>query len=162
MQIYNKDKVIGRVSLNRIFVEDIEGVGIWVDEEAPNSMQISSQICKKDFKNVEGRFIGIIDELIFNDDKYEDLAQYIISMVYGLIYNLNCNFKIYYLYTQPKSANKNKYNQGIIDKDNLIAYEQLGFKVVDEDRSILRHNIWRTNKSRKKFNMRELEEIYLP
>lgn len=162
MKIYNKDKVIGSVSFSRIFVEDIESLSIWIDSYIPNSMQINTQIGKKDFKNVEGRFIGIIDDLVFSDDKYTDLSQYIIPMIYGFIYNLNCNFGIYYLYTQPKSANCSKYRIDEIDFNNLDAYMTLGFKIVDEERSILRHNIWSSNRKRRKFDIKEFEEIYLP
>lgn len=162
VKIYNKDEVIGNVSFNRIFVEDVESLSIWVDSYAPNSMQISTQIGRKDFKNVEGRFIGIIDELVFNNDKYTNLAQYIIPMIYGFVYNLNCNLGLYYLYTQAKSANQSKYSIDEIDFNNLDAYITLGFKVVDEERNILRHNIWSENRERRKFDIKEFEEIYSP
>lgn len=160
MDIYEGEKKIGNVSFNRIFVESAQDIGIWLDNEAPNSMKIGTYIYKNDFKIVEGRYVGIIDELIL-DKKYikEGWADCAIYMIYSLI--LAWGFKIYYLYTQPKSSVREEYMEDVIATSNLKTYLSLGFEIVNNYKSILRKDMWHETKDRLEFDD-GMEKIYLP
>lgn len=155
--IFHKDNRIGRVSLNRIFVEEIEAIGVWMDNEAPNSMEIGTQIYE-DFSVVEGRYIGILDELIL-DKGNEELHEVIIAAMYSFIRYLG--FKMYYLYTQPKSCVETEYLEDVMSIEAIDVYSSLGFEMVDEDRIVMCKDLWHEDRNRKKIN-ESMKKIYFP
>lgn len=160
MDIYDGEEKIGNVSFNRLFVEGAQDIGIWLDNEAPNSMKIGTHICKKDFEIVEGRYVGIIDELIIDREYFkEGFADCVIYMIYSLI--LAWGFKIYYLYTQPKSSIHGEYLEDIIASSNLNAYASLGFEIVDKANYIMKKDVWHELQGRMDFD-EGMEDVYLP
>lgn len=136
-EFYDADRKIGGACLNRIFVDDSQTVFMCIDGDAPNSMDICNHILKKDFSNAEGRFIGIIDELLFDDDYIATLAPTSgLDMLICLLNHLGLN--VYYLYTQPKHVRNVDYLNEVISAVMEYSYKAHRFKTVDKEKCIMR------------------------
>lgn len=141
MSIIYDNKYIGSVSFNRIFVNSFEELDCWLDNEAPNSMNIGHYIKNKDLKKVEARYIGIVDEIKISEEfNSESLHMCIIEAINHLLDNHE--FGLYYLYTIPKSSNIIEYQKNTISDAATKTYKEYGFKIVDEKELIMRKNMW--------------------
>lgn len=134
-------KRIGHACITRIFVDSLGTILSWLDNECPNSMELVKYIEKKDYKKVEARYIGLIDELMIDTEYYsEDLVKAVINSISSLFdyYKLG----MYYIYTIPKDTDSSKYIKNIKSELTEKEYKKHGFKVVDKELNILRKSNW--------------------
>lgn len=157
--IYYDNKEIGSFCLSRIFVDDYESISVWLDNECPNSMEIGSYVCNDVFELLEGRYIGIIDELILNSDNINnETLSIILNLIYLYIKHLNLN--MYHIYTQPKSVTNKEYLHGEISTFVAETYLKLGLYSVNTKNKIMYLDSWHLKNRRNLSGI--LKQVYLP
>ena len=147
LDVMYDNQPIGTISFNRLFVRDLDSMFIYLDNEAPNSLALATYFQHQAFEEVEGRYIGLIDELVL-PQSYQELTEWVASLLLAFLYEANHELKLFNVYTIPKSSNARAYAQEIISSTLMAHYQAHGFELVDIKHTLLEWNIWRTVPSR--------------
>lgn len=147
LDVLYDDKSIGTISFNRLFVQDLDSIFIYLDNEAPNSLALATYLQHHAFEDVEGRYIGLIDELVL-PQSYHELTEWVASLLLAFLYEANDVLKLFNLYTFPKSSVARQHFKDMISSTLMAHYQAHGFELVDAKHVLLEWNIWRTVPSR--------------
>lgn len=147
LDVMYDDQPIGTVSFNRLFVRDLDSMFIYLDNEAPNSLALATYFQHQAFEDVEGRYIGLIDELAL-PQSYHELTEWVASLLLAFLYEANDVLKLFNLYTFPKSSVARQHFKDMISSTLMAHYQAHGFELVDAKHVLLEWNIWRTVPSR--------------
>lgn len=127
--VYQGEVSIGTVSFNRLFVETLENLVVYLDNEAPNSLVLGNHLQSEAFEQVQGRYIGLLDELIL-EKAYEAQAEWVASLMVSFLREANQILKLYRVYALPKFPQQDAYLKGVASSQLWRHYECHGFKHV--------------------------------